>query len=247
MIKFTNISKSYDKGASKAVDNLSLEVRDGEILGLLGPNGAGKSTLIKMLVGIIAPDSGEIAINNLKMDGSVKVKNEFCYVSDTPDNLIRFTGYEYLRFIADVYHIPSENRLDRIHTLAKEFAMDKDLDNPISSYSHGMRQKIMLIGALLPNPNLWILDEPMTGLDPKSAYILKEKMREHADKGKTVIFSTHVLEVAEKLVDRVAVISKGKLLFVGTIEELREEKGSDTSLEELFLNITEENTDIIEE
>lgn len=247
MIQFNNISKSYNKGQSKAVDNLNLEVKDGEILGLLGPNGAGKSTLIKMLVGVLKPDQGDIHINGKLMDGSPEVKREFCFVSDTPDNLLRFKGHEYLRFIADIYDVPTEVRLERINSLAKDFGMESELDNPLSSYSHGMRQKMMVMGALLPNPNLWILDEPMTGLDPKSAFILKEKMRDHTNQGKTVIFSTHVLDVAEKIVDRVAVISRGKLLFVGTVDELRQQKGSGESLEELFLELTEINDEYAEE
>lgn len=239
MIRIQQVSKSYSKAGKKAVDQLSLELRDGEIFGLLGPNGAGKSTLIKMLVGILSPDEGSISINGKPMDGSAAVKREFCYVSDTPDNLMAYKGYEFLRFIADVYKVPLDARIERIEQLAKDLGMEHELDNPIQSYSHGMRQKMMVMGALLPNPNVWILDEPMTGLDPRSSFILKEKMRAHADQGKTVLFSTHVLEVAEKLVDRVGVISKGKLLFVGTVEELRRQRGGNESLEQMFLELTE--------
>lgn len=239
MIEIQNVAKSYDGGQNFAVKDFSLEIRDGEIFGLLGPNGAGKSTLLNMIVGVHAPDQGIIKINGLQIkDDPVAAKKEFCFVNDSPDHLLRLKGHEFLRFIADIYEVDDTVRDQRIEKLCKEFGMYDELDNQIQSYSHGMRQKMMVIAALLPNPNVWILDEPMTGLDPKAAYLLKAAMREHADKGKTVIFSTHVLDVAEKIVDRVGVIRSGELVFVGTIEEMREHFASNGSLEEMFLELT---------
>ncbi len=240
MIEIKDLNKSYG-GAAKAVNDLSLDIKDGEIFGLLGPNGAGKSTLIKMLVGILAPDSGEIKLNGVEMRNSnVEAKKTFGYVSDTPDHMLRLKGHEFLRFMADIYGVPDDVRTERVARLAAEFEMENQLDNQIMSYSHGMRQKMMVMGALLHDPSIWILDEPMTGLDPRASYILKQRMRRHADEGKTVLFSTHVLDVAEKVVDRVGVISKGKLLFVGTVSELREHFSQTSSLEEMFLELTGE-------
>lgn len=240
MIQLSNVSKSYN-GKIKAVDDLNLQINDGEIFGFLGPNGAGKTTTIKMITGIAESDSGEIKINNISTkENPIEAKKQFAFVPDSPDMFLRLKGIEYLNFMGDVYEVPKSERKERIEILAERFEMSSALGDQIQSYSHGMRQKIVLMGALIHNPSVWILDEPMTGLDPRSSFTLKEMMREHADSGKTVFFSTHVLEVAEKLCDRIAVINKGKILFCGTLNEMKEHfKGSD-SLENMFLEMTED-------
>lgn len=238
MIELTNVTKSYN-GTYKAVDDLNLSIKDGEIFGFLGPNGAGKTTTIKMITGIASQDSGVIKINGIDTkENPLESKKEFGYVPDGPDMFLRLKGIEYLNFMADIYEVESNTRKERIKDLAKRFDMENALKDKIQSYSHGMRQKIVLMGALLHNPNVWILDEPMTGLDPKSSFLLKEMMREHADNGNTVFFSTHVLEVAEKVCDRVAIINKGKILFCGTLEEMRDHFKENQSLENMFLEMT---------
>lgn len=239
MIKIDSVSKSYVKD-KKTIDNLNLEIRDGEIFGFLGPNGAGKTTTIKMITGILKMDEGDIFIDGKSISKEpLEAKRNFGFVPDTPDMFLRLKGIEYLNFLADIYEITDKERKERIEELTKKFEIHDVLQNPIQSYSHGMRQKIVIVGVLLNNPKNWILDEPMTGLDPKSSYDLKEMMREHAKKGNSVFFSTHVLEVAEKLCDRIGIINKGKLAFVGTFEELKQELKDKSSLEELFLEITE--------
>ncbi|GAB6439191.1 MULTISPECIES: ABC transporter ATP-binding protein [Bacillus] len=238
MIEITNVSKSYN-GSTYAVKDLSLSVPSGEIFGFLGPNGAGKSTTIKMITGIHGVDKGTIAINGIDiMKNPMEAKRTFGYVPDSPDMFLRLKGIEYLNFMADMYEVPKEVRQERIESLAKKFDLYNALSDQIQSYSHGMRQKIVIIGVLVHEPDVWILDEPLTGLDPKSAYILKEMMREHADKGKIVFFSTHVLEVAEKLCDRVAIINKGNLQFKGNLDEMRDHFKSNESLEKMFLEMT---------
>ncbi|MBE7105222.1 ABC transporter ATP-binding protein [Bacillus cereus] len=238
MIEITNVSKSYN-GSSYAVKDLSLIVPSGEIFGFLGPNGAGKSTTIKMIAGIHGVDKGTIMINGKDiMKEPMEAKKTFGYVPDSPDMFLRLKGIEYLNFMADMYEVPREVRQERIESLAKKFDLYNALSDQIQSYSHGMRQKIVIIGVLLHEPDVWILDEPLTGLDPKSAYILKEMMREHADKGKIVFFSTHVLEVAEKICDRVAIINKGNLQFKGNLNEMRDHFKSNESLEKMFLEMT---------
>ena len=239
MIEIKNVSKSYIKG-KKSVDDLSLEIKDGEIFGFLGPNGAGKTTTIRMITGILDADEGEILIDgkNIKKE-PLEAKKNFGFVPDNPDMFLKLKGIEYLNFMADVYDIPANKRKEKIESLTKKFEIYNELNNQIQSYSHGMRQKIVICGALLAEPKNWILDEPMTGLDPKSSFDLKEMMREHSKSGKTVFFSTHVLEVAEKLCDRVGIINNGKLVFVGTFEEMKQKFKEQASLEELFLEITE--------
>lgn len=238
MIEITNVSKSYN-GSTYAVKDLSLSVPCGEIFGFLGPNGAGKSTTIKMITGIHGVDKGTITINGIDiMKNPMEAKRTFGYVPDSPDMFLRLKGIEYLNFMADMYEVPKEVRQERIESLAKKFDLYNALSDQIQSYSHGMRQKIVIIGVLVHEPDVWILDEPLTGLDPKSAYILKEMMREHADKGKIVFFSTHVLEVAEKLCDRVAIINKGNLQFKGNLDEMRDHFKSNESLEKMFLEMT---------
>ncbi len=239
MLNIQAVTKSYD-GKSKAVNQLSLKVAPGEICGLLGPNGAGKTTTLKMVTGILEPTEGMITINNHDIQADpVAAKMSFAFVPDDPNVFVRFKGIEYLKFIGDIYRVPVETRIKRVEELAEKFEMSDALGDKIQSYSHGMRQKIVLIGALLHNPPLWILDEPMTGLDPKSAFILKNMMREHANQGNAVLFSTHVLEVAEKVCDTIAIIDKGELKFYGTIAAMREHFKSNTSLESMFLELTE--------
>lgn len=240
MIELRNLSKSYNKGNVKAVDNLSLDVRAGEIFGFLGPNGAGKTTTIKMMTGLLNPDEGNIKINGYSMQRQpLECKQSIGFVPDNPDVFDRLTGMEYLDFMADVYGVSAEDRKSRINSYLEMFDLGDAAGDLIKSYSHGMKQKIVLTGALIHDPALWVLDEPMVGLDPKSAHLLKEQMRMHCDKGNTVFFSTHVLEVAEKICDRIAIIHKGKLIAIGTMDELR--KGDNAgSLENIFLELTEQ-------
>lgn len=239
MIELVNVNKSYN-GAVKAVDNLNLTIPSGEIIGFLGPNGAGKTTTIKMMTGILNPDSGSITINGIDIRKEpLHAKRQFGFVPDSPDMFLRLKGMEYLNFMADIYGVSSETRRERIRDLSRRFEIEDALGDQIQSYSHGMRQKIVIIGVLLHDPSVWILDEPMTGLDPRASFILKEMMREHAQSGKTVFFSTHVLEVAEKLCDRVAIINKGKLQFFGTLSEIREHFKENETLEKIFLEMTE--------
>lgn len=240
MIDIKNVSKSYVKG-KKSVDSLNLEIKNGEIFGFLGPNGAGKTTTIRMITGILDPDEGDILIDDYSIkDNPIEAKRNFGFVPDNPDIFLKLKGLEYLNFLAEVYNVPYDERKNRIENLTKKFEIYNELNNNIESYSHGMRQKIVICGALLSNPKNWILDEPMTGLDPKASFDLKQMMREHANAGNTVFFSTHILEVAEKLCDRVGIINKGELVFVGTFEEMKAKFKEQASLEQLFLEITEQ-------
>ena len=236
MISIKNVSKEYVEGV-KAVDNLSIEIKPGEIYGFIGPNGAGKSTTIKMITGITDFDEGEISINNVSVLDEINSKLQFGYVSDSPDMFLKLKGIEYLNFLATIYNIDKDVKKQRILEFAEKFELTSALGDQIQSYSHGMRQKIMVMGALLHDPKVWILDEPLTGLDPKSSYTLKEMMKDHASKGNSVFFSTHVLEVAEKLCDRIGIINKGKLVYEGTMDEIKDAYPG-LSLEEIFLEIT---------
>lgn len=239
MITIKNVTKSYDK-KNKIIEKLNLEIKDGEIFGFLGPNGAGKSTTIKMITGILDIDEGDILINNNSIKTNpIEAKKCFGYVPDSPDMFLRLKGIEYLNFMADMYDISLEERKKRIEKLTNLFEINDVLNDKIQSYSHGMRQKIVIIGSLLHNPQNWIIDEPMTGLDPKSTYELKQIMKSITEQNHAVFFSTHILDVAEKLCDRIAIINKGKILFVGTIKEMREELKENKSLEELYMEITE--------
>lgn len=238
MIKFKNVTKVYNR-TIKAVNNVSFEVRGGEIVGFTGPNGSGKTTTIKMLTGILPPDKGEIKINGFDIKKNmIQAKSSIGYIADSPDMFLRLKGIEFLNFIADVYKVSNDDRKKRVNELAERFELTDALSSPMMSYSHGMRQKLMVIAALVHSPPVWILDEPMTGLDPKSSYELKEMMREHAKKGNAVFFSTHVLEVAEKLCDKVIIIKKGNLLYDGTLENLESQHLNQT-LENIFLEMTE--------
>lgn len=238
MIEINNISKEYKKN-KKVINNLSMKINNGEIFGFLGPNGAGKTTTIKMITGILEVDEGDILIDNYSIKSKpVEAKKNIGLVLDNPDVFLKLKGIEYLNFVADVYDVSEKQRISVIKNLSEIFELKDVLNNKIQSYSHGMKQKLAIISSLLNNPQNWILDEPMTGLDPKSFFELKNLMKEHTKNGNAVFFSTHILDVAEKLCDRVAIIDKGKLLFIGTYQEMKDELEENKSLEELFMEIT---------
>lgn len=238
MIQIENLSKSYNK-KEKTIKKINLEIKNGEIFGFLGPNGAGKTTTIKMITGILDIDEGDIKIDGYSISKNpIEAKKCFGYVPDSPDMFLKLKGIEYLNFLAQIYEVPEKEKKERIQKLTKKFEIYNNLNEQIESYSHGMRQKIVIIGSLLHNPKNWIIDEPMTGLDPKSTYELKQIMKKLTAQNKCVFFSTHILDVAEKLCDRIGIINKGKLIFVGTIEEMKKELKENKSLEELFMEIT---------
>jgi len=240
MIELINVSKSYNNGRVKAVDALTLTVRPGEIFGFLGPNGAGKTTTIKLIVGLLRPDAGILRVDGIdNQKDPVAAKAVTTYVPDTPAIYERLTGLEYLNFIGDVYGVPKSDRLKRIEKWLDIFELAGAVGNPIQSYSHGMKQKIVLIAALLPAPRVMVMDEPMVGLDARSAHHMKEMMRTHCEGGGTLFFSTHIMEVAEKLCDRIGIIHNGKLIAHGTLEELQARDREDQSLEKIFLELTE--------
>ena len=235
MLKIEHLTKNY--GEKKAVDDLSLHILPGEIFGFIGHNGAGKSTTIKSAVGILKFDEGTITIcgKNIK-DDPVACKRELAYIPDNPDLYEFMSGIKYLNFIADIFAIPADVRQEKIRKYADLFELTQDLGQPVSAYSHGMKQKLAVISAWLHAPKLIVMDEPVVGLDPKASHLLKEMMREHCNKGGAIFFSTHVLEVAEKLCDKVAIIKQGKLVKEGTMEEVK----GDDSLEEVFLELEAE-------
>ena len=235
MLNIEHLTKTY--GSQKAVDDLSLHIRPGEIFGFIGHNGAGKSTTLKCAVGILQFDSGTVTINGTDLlSDPVKCKRDLAYIPDNPDLYEFMSGIKYLNFIGDVFGIPAEVRQERIRKYADLFELTDDLAQPISAYSHGMKQKLALISAWLHDPKLILMDEPFVGLDPKASHLLKEMMRAHCDAGGAIFFSTHVLEVAEKLCDKVAIIKQGRLIRVGTMEEVK----GDDSLEEVFLELEAE-------
>lgn len=239
MIEFRNVSKSYSKSGTLAVDHLNLTVNDGELFGYIGPNGAGKTTSIKILTGILDPTEGEAFVNGISMQKQpMEAKRMIGFVPDGADLFDRLTGIEYLNFMADIFDVSAADRRTRMEKYLELFELTDAVGNQIRSYSKGMRQKIATIGALIHDPQILILDEPMMGLDPRASYLLKEEMKHQCELGKTVFFSTHVLEVAEKLCTRIAVIAKGRLAAQGTLEELRSQEHA-ASLEEIFLEITE--------
>ncbi len=212
----------------------------GVVFGFIGPNGAGKTTTIDMITGVLGIDEGDILIDGKSiLTDDIEAKKLFGFVPDSPDVFEKLTGLEYLNFVGDVYSVDSKTRLEKVTYLAKEFNIYDSLRDRIQSYSHGMKQKLLIISVLLHSPKNWILDEPMTGLDPKASYTLKKLMKEHSKQGNTVFFSTHVLEVAEKLCDKIAVIDKGKIVYSGTPEDLKEKSKENSSLEEAFLKIVE--------
>ena len=243
MLELKNVTKAYNKGSVKAVDSLSMTVNDGEIFGFLGPNGAGKTTSIRMLTGILQPDEGELLLDGISIkERPIAAKRTFAFVPDNPETFSRLKAIEYLDFISDVYKIPQEEKMDRIKNYCEKFGMMENLSSRIASFSHGMKQKLFLIASLITDPKNWILDEPMVGLDPEAAFTIKEIMRERATAGKTIFFSTHVMEVAEKLCDRIGIIKKGKLVFVGTMAELQAQHGeAGQSLEDIFLKLVAED------
>ena len=235
MLRIEHLTKSY--GEKRAVDDLSLHIMPGEIFGFIGHNGAGKSTTIKSAVGILKFEAGEIFIRGKNLlDDPVACKRELAYIPDNPDLYEFMSGIKYLNFIGDVFAIPAAERQEKIRKYADLLELTQDLGQPISAYSHGMKQKLTVIAAWLHDPKLIVMDEPFVGLDPKASYLLKEMMREHCDRGGAIFFSTHVLEVAEKLCDKVAIIKQGKLIKEGTMEEVK----GDESLEEVFLELEAE-------
>ena len=235
MLKIEHLTKTY--GDKKAVDDLSLHIRPGEIFGFIGHNGAGKSTTLKSCAGILQFDEGEILIdgNSIRKD-PIACKKVFAYIPDNPDLYEYMSGIKYLNFVADIFGMTSKKRQERIRKYAAIFELSDDLGQPISAYSHGMKQKLSLIAGWMHDPKLIIMDEPFVGLDPKASYLMKEMMKEHCSKGGAIFFSTHVLEVAEKLCDKVAIIKQGRLVKVGTMDEVK----GDDSLEEVFLELEAE-------
>lgn len=236
MLKIEHLSKSY--GAKKAVDDVSLHIRKGEIYGFIGHNGAGKTTTLKACCGILGFEEGEIYVNGLSVrEKPIECKAQIAYIPDNPDLYAFMTGAQYLRFVADIYKVDSAARRERIRKYADEFELTESLAMPIGAYSHGMKQKLAIIAALVHAPKLIIMDEPFVGLDPKAAHAVKGIMRELCKEGAAIFFSTHVLEVAEKLCDKVAIIKDGKLVRSGTMDEVKGEE----SLESVFLETAEDD------
>ena len=232
MLKIDHFTKTY--GEKKAVDDLTLHIQRGEIYGFIGHNGAGKTTTLKSVAGIMQFDSGEILIDGTSIQRDpIGCKKKMAYIPDNPDLYEFMTGMQYLNFVGDIFAIPADRRKQRIQELADTFELTGDLNQPISAYSHGMKQKLAIISACIHEPKLILMDEPFVGLDPKASHILKGMMREVCNQGGAIFFSTHVLEVAEKLCDKVAIIKGGKLIRSGTMEEVK----GDTSLESVFLEL----------
>lgn len=234
MLRIEKLTKIYQKG-KKAVDKVSLEIKDGEIFGFIGHNGAGKTTTLKCCVGILKFEEGEITLNGLSIEKNpVEFKKLIAYIPDNPDLYEQLTGIQYLNFISDIYEIDGRN--DRIEKYSDVFGIKDVLGNMISSYSHGMKQKLALISAIIRKPKLLILDEPFVGLDPKASFQIKEIMKEMCEEGTSIFFSTHVLEVAEKICDRVAIIKDGKIVACGAMDEIK----GDKSLEAVFMELIDE-------
>lgn len=232
MLKIENLTKIY--GEKKAVDGLSLHIHQGEIYGFIGHNGAGKTTTIKSCCGILQFDSGNVFIDGVSIkDEPLKCKRQIAYIPDNPDLYEFMTGIQYLNFVADIFGVGASQRKEKIHKYSDAFELTAELAQPISAYSHGMKQKLAIISALIHEPKLIIMDEPFVGLDPKASHLLKEIMRELCDRGSSIFFSTHVLEVVEKLCDKVAIIKGGRLIRSGTMAEVK----GDTSLEDVFLEL----------
>ena len=232
MLKIEHLTKAY--GEKKAADDLNLHIAPGEVYGFIGHNGAGKTTTLKSVVGILQFDAGEIIIDGISIkENPLECKRRFAYIPDNPDLYDYMTGIKYLNFIADIFGVGANERQSRIRKDADAFELTADLAQPIAAYSHGMKQKLAIIAAWLHEPKLILMDEPFVGLDPKASHLLKEMMREMCDEGGAIFFSTHVLEVAEKLCDKVAIIKGGRLVRSGTMEEVK----GDTSLESVFLEL----------
>lgn len=233
MIEIKNVSKSYN-GKKKALDNVSFKVNDGEIFAFIGHNGAGKTTLIKSMIGILDFDEGDILIDNKSIKtNTIECKKIMSYVPDNPDMYENMKAIDFINFVCDMYETPYEIRKNNIDKYAKTFELTDKLNNDISSFSHGMKQKVALIAALAHDPKILIMDEPFVGLDPKAVYDVKEIMKEMTKSGKTIFFSTHILDVAEKLCDRVAIIKNGKIVKIGKMKDIK----GDESLEEVFLEL----------
>ena len=233
MLSIKNYSKTYSNGKI-AVDNISLEVEKGDLFAFIGHNGAGKSTTIKSIVGILPFEKGEIYVNGLSVkEKTVECKKMIGYIPDNPDLYDSLTGMGYLNFIADLFKVPSEKRKEVVSHYAKLFGLENDLNNYISSYSHGMKQKLALISAFIHEPKLLILDEPFVGLDPKATFIVKNAMKEFCNNGGAIFFSTHILEVAQKLCNKIAIIKEGKLIISGDMETITK----DASLEDVFMEL----------
>lgn len=234
MLKLEHLTKIY--GEKKAVDDLTLEIKPGEICAFIGHNGAGKTTTLKICCGILQADGGEVWVDGVSVrENPLEAKRKLAYLPDNPDLYEYMTGIQYLNFIADVFGVDAQTRAERIAAYSEKFALTADLAQPISAYSHGMKQKLAIISALLHDPKLILMDEPFVGLDPVAAHTLKQMMREFCEAGGAIFFSTHVLEVAEKLCDRVAIIRQGKLIRAGSMDEVK----GDGSLENVFLELEE--------
>lgn len=235
MIEFKNVSKNYD--STMALKNVSLNIKRGDIFGLIGHNGAGKSTAIKSLVSIINPSAGEIRVDgDLLNENRLEIKKKIGYVSDTPNMFLKLTAGDYWNLMAVAYEIDDNYYYERLRNLMDLFDMEEHQDSTIESFSHGMRQKTFIIGALLSNPDIWILDEPLTGLDPQASFDLKEMMKEHAANGNIVLFSTHHLDTAQQLCNHIAILKKGEVLYDGTIEDLQAQN-ENQSLETIYLRM----------
>ena len=236
MLKIENLTKTYP-GGKVGVDDLTLEVKAGEIYGFIGHNGAGKTTTIKAIAGLHQFEKGTITIDGISIkDDPIAAKSIIAYIPDNPELYDNLSGMQYLNFVADIFRVSKKDRKAKIESLAAQLEILDALNNQIASYSHGMKQKLAIIGAFVHDPKLLIMDEPFVGLDPKAAFTVKNMMREFCSKGSAIFFSTHVLEVAEKLCDKIAIIKSGKLIAAGTMEEVK----GNASLEEVFLEITEE-------
>ena len=235
MLEIKNVSKTYKKASVKAIDNVSITIEDGDIYGFIGPNGAGKSTTIKCVVGIHSFDEGEIILNGKTLSDPIRYKKMIAYVPDNPDIYEHLTGIGYLEFISNVFNLGDE-RNELIHKYASKFGIEDKLANPVKSYSHGMRQKLQIIAALIHNPKLLVLDEPFVGLDPKATYDLKEIMKELCKNGTMIFFSSHVLEVVEKFCNKIAIIKNGKIVAEGKTEDVK----GDETLEDKFMELFNE-------
>ncbi len=235
MLEIKNFTKSYVKGIN-AADDITLTVKDGEIFGFIGHNGAGKTTTIKAIVGTLDFDQGEILLDNLNIKTNpIEFKQKFAYIPDNPEIYNNLTGMQYLDFIVNIYNLDDTNINEEINKYASEFELVEELNNEINTYSHGMKQKLLLISAFIRNPKLLILDEPFTGLDPNATFKMKQQMKKLAESGAIIFFSTHVLEVAEKFCDTIGIIRNGKLMKVGTMQEVK----GDKSLESVFMELLE--------
>ena len=236
MLRIEHLTKTF--GAKKAVDDLSLHIQRGEIYGFIGHNGAGKTTTIKACCGILQVDQGEIYVGGVSVrEDPLACKKQIAYIPDNPDLYEYMSGIQFLNFVADIFRVSQKDRQERIHRYAELFELTDDLAQPVNAYSHGMKQKLALISALIHDPKLIIMDEPFVGLDPKASHLLKGIMREICNQGGAIFFSTHVLEVAEKLCDKVAIIKNGVLVKSGTMEEVR----GDESLESVFLELEDDH------